>query len=143
MYFTSLIYLLIYILLWFCLFVIRQKKVKYFGAGSFIVLLYTIIGIISCFEYDTMYYKELQLFPFIYLFTAVVIASMPVLKYNEASVTEIQLPSKFIIDSFSYIYIICSIIVIFQIFPNLQYGITTLLTEESGDKIYIPICMMS
>ena len=134
MYFTSLIYLLIYVLLWFCLFVIRQKKVKYFGAGSFIVLLYTIIGIISCFEYNTIYYKELQLFPFIYLFVAVIIASLPVLKYNEASVTEIQLPSKAIINTFSYIYIICSIIVIFQIFPNLQYGITTLLTEESGGQ---------
>ena len=134
MYFTSLIYLLIYVLLWFCLFVVRQKKVKYFGAGSFIVLLYTIIGIISCFEYNTIYYKELQLFPFIYLFVAVIIASLPVLKYNEASVTEIQLPSKAIINTFSYIYIIATIMVLPKIIGELHFGITTLFMDDSGGK---------
>lgn len=128
----------VYSALWFFSLVHYLKKTKYLGAGVTILALYFVISICSFFAYSALYTDlELSLFPFIYLFGCILIASQPVLHYNEGSVKEIDHPRAIFVDLFVILYIFCALTQIPGVISRLSEGITQIITDSAaGEELY-------
>ena len=132
-------YIIVYITLWAISFFIYWRKKKIFDAGCVIIASYLIYAILSFFLY-TNYYKyddirELELFPFIYLFLMLLIFMQPVLRFDGKC--KIQQPSNSLIYKFSIVFIVASIVVIPVILDSLLDAIVVILTTDSGgDELY-------
>lgn len=137
----NVVYLIVYVALWVITFIIHQKKKKYFGASSFVVLLYLFIASFSLIAYVTDSLKDsgsLTLFPFIYLYFCVLIACIPVFKYNELKVDAIIKPSFTLIQVFTIIYLIASFFVTIDSISNIAEGAANLLMDdEAGAEAYM------
>ena len=90
--------LIIYILAWLISFVKYQVKRKIFDAGSFLLLSYTFFAFLSWRLYNNPVYeygsKPIYLFPFIYLFLMLLMATSTVMRYDTTRVDKIQRPPK-------------------------------------------------
>lgn len=135
----SLLYIIIYILLWAVTLFLYWKKRKSFNVGTFIIATYLLYAILSYFLYDNYYkndgFGELELFPFLYLYTMLLVCLLPVLRYDEN--LDISQPSLSLLSSFTYIYLIASAIVIPVVISNIYDGLfLILLTDTGGDDLY-------
>ncbi len=128
----------VYSALWAFSLVHYLKRTKYLGAGVTILALYFVISICSIFAYSASYTDlELSLFPFIYLFGCLLIASQPVLRYNEGSVKEIDHPRTLFVDLFVILYILCALTQIPGVISRLSEGITQIVTDSAaGEELY-------
>lgn len=129
----------LYISLWAISFYVHYKRTKYLGAGGTILLMFLVYSLISFFVYSTSDYtqKPLRVLPFIYLFGCIIVASMPVLKYNESKVVAIDPPSPTFIHVFTYLYLFCALIRIPEVFSNMSTGITLILMDsDAGSQLY-------
>jgi len=99
-------------LLYILTFLLHQKIKRYWGVSSLILLLYVFVSLvgIDLFFHPYSEYKNLSLFPFIYLYSMLMIVAYPILSINEKNVKEIQEPSKLLIDSLAWFVIIITII---------------------------------
>ncbi|MBE6201594.1 MAG: oligosaccharide repeat unit polymerase [Rikenellaceae bacterium] len=131
------VYLTVYILFWLIVFIIYQKRRRYFGTASVIILSYLIYAICSYIMYNDEYLgigrERLHLFPFVYLGAMLLVAIAPAMKFKEETIS-IRPPNLLILDVFSYIFIFCSIIRIPDIIDNIQQGIVLLLMDPSGGE---------
>ena len=132
----SSISIIIYIFLWAVTFFVYQRKKKAFDAGSVIIASYLTYAVLSYFLY-TNYYKdgdvrELQLFPFIYLFLMMLIFLQPVLRYDGKC--KIQQPRISLINKISFVIIVASAIVIPVFLGDLVDAIIVILTTDSGGE---------
>lgn len=128
-----------YSLLWVFAFYSHQRQTKYFGAGSAILLMFLIYSLISfyLFSISDSSYRTIRLVPFIYLFVCIIIASYPVLKYNEAEIKTIIPTPPIYIHVFTYIYLFCALIRIPEIISSLSSGITLILLDvDAGQDLY-------
>lgn len=128
--------IIIYIFLWAVTFFIYQRKKKAFDAGSIIIASYFTYAVLSYFLY-TNYYKdgdvrELQLFPFIYLFLMMLIFLQPVLRYDGKCI--IQQPRISLIYKVSIVILVTAIIVIPMFFENMVDAMIVVLTTDSGGE---------
>lgn len=130
---------LIYLSLWIITFIIYYRKRKTFDAGCFVLSTYIVYAISSYLLYGTTYYyfdpQPLKLFPFFYLFLMMLTGLLPVLKFDSISGTPIHQPSRSLINTFSWIYIISTLIH----FPSAVSNITTglsLILSGGGQDIY-------
>jgi len=133
------LYLVLFIVLWGVTFVLNQRKKKYFGASSTILMLYLLISIFSFISYSfyTTNKPTLHIIPFLYLYTCIMIACTPILKYNEAHVEKVGHPNFFFLNVFTFIYLICAFIQIPGIIKNLYTGIILILTQvDAGIELY-------
>lgn len=134
--FESNLYIIIYIALWVVTFFYFLKKKKVFGAGNFILASYVVYGVLSFFLFNNHYYqytdngKKLQLFPFIYLFLIMLLFLRPVLKYDETC--QIKQPSEKLLNVFSYLFVISSILVLPFLLFNLVNGLTMIMLSDTG-----------
>lgn len=131
------IYLIIYILLWAVLLFKYQKETKYFGAGSLLIssfLVYSVFAYLTYNNHDFTYmdFGHLKLFPFIYLFCAIVITMYPVLKTNETVYKAIEMPNQKAIDSISVIFILATIVQIPEMFSEISTGLAIMLADQNG-----------
>jgi len=136
---TSVLNLFVYITLWLITLIIHQKKKKYFGASSFVLASFLVYSIISFVWYNSISYSKpkLTLFPFVYLYVALIIACMPILKYNEKKISHFVHPSKHFVYGFVLIYVICALVQIPGIIGNMSNGITALLVNsDMGAEMY-------
>ena len=133
--FETYIYLLIYILLWAVTFFRYYKKVK-FTTGTIIMLSYLVYGVLSLFLYENTYhgryYKELTLFPFLYLFGMMYIFLMPILKYEKSNVMFVKTPSNRIVKVFIVVYGICSLVTLPNTIASLREGLTIIFLDSYG-----------
>lgn len=138
----SLFALILYISLWMIAFFAHQRRIKYFGAGSAILLMFLFYSIASCYLFftaDSIVFnqKPLRVLPFLYLFLCLIIASFPVLKYNEVSIVQIIPPTSSILHIFTYIYLFCALMRIPEVLSNLSTGITMILLDvDAGQALY-------
>lgn len=134
------LYLIINVLLWVFTFVIYQYKTRYFGVGSAILMFYMCISIVDIHLYNNQLYpyqfKELSLFPFIYLYFMIIVISMPILIINERKI-------KFINSSSSLFNIVCVMIVLFslvglpKILPTIRENLLyIILDSDVGLELY-------
>ena len=132
--------LIVNALIWVFTFVIYQYKTRYFGVGSGILLLYTIISILAIDLYyseDAVMFNDLYLFPFIYLFSMILLASSPILTMGEKHIKQIESPNMRLFN------IVCIGLIVFS-FVGLPETITAirenlifiLLDSDSGKDLY-------
>ena len=133
------IYIIIYIALWFITSIIYWRKKKQFGVGNLLLASYFLYAVLSFFLYNNEWtgseFGDLKLFPFIYLFVLMLIASLPVLKYEERSL--IQRPTLSLINLLVYIYVVSTLLVLPYILVDVKDGIILILTTDTGgDELY-------
>lgn len=132
---VSYTYIIIYIILWILICYNYYKKVGV-TSGFIVIASYLIYGILSLFLYANNYYgtqyRELTLFPFIYLLFMVLIFLKPVFKYETKSIYRVRTPSIQIINVFFIVYCVSSIVILPNVISKLNEGLTLLFLEESG-----------
>lgn len=84
-------------LLYLCAFVIYQKKKNAFDLGSFVLLLWFAVSVVAI---DLIHkpagwapYRELTVFPFVYLFLSILIVSLPLMLFDCNNESRIEMPS--------------------------------------------------
>lgn len=134
------IYLAINTLMYLTLFIGYQRNKQYLSVGGLYLLYLVITCVLSfiCFFTPNIFYtfNNLTLLPFIYLFIALFITSLPLLRLDEKNTALIQPTGKFL-------NIICVIVIamsIFQLIDVIQifrHGIGTMIWDiRSGAELY-------
>ena len=134
--------ILLYITAWIVTIIIYQKKKKHFDAGSVILFSYLLYSIASLILYnikDNTFntFNEIYLFPFIYLYLMLMLATWPILRYDYNKINEIQRPSTILINSISIIFIVASLFHLPTIISDFSEGLIKLLISSSaGQELY-------
>lgn len=130
---------LFYLVLWVITFIIYFRRRKSLDAGCFVLGTYIIYAISSYLLYGTTYYyfnpQPLKLFPFIYLFSMMLIGLLPVLKFETISEIPIQQPSRKLIHAFCLVFIITTLIHFPSSIGNISLGLALILSG-GGQDIY-------
>lgn len=134
------LYLILYGAAWLCLSFYFYRKYKKITPIVYVFAAYTLFSVMSFFLYndkEKIYtFHELQLFPFIYLFAMLLIASLPIIKYSGSKITSIQQPSITKLNIYIWTFIIASLLSLPNVIDNL-YKIPLLLFESSmGQDAY-------
>lgn len=113
------------------------------GAGSWILFSYIIYPIIGAFWYfnpNTPYddhITTLTLFPFIYLSIMLLIALRPVMQFDREDIKRITPPPMQILNIFTVIFIICTLLQIPSIVEDLIHGILSIILDNTmGTELY-------
>lgn len=135
------IMLILFIITWVITFAWYQKKKRYFDAGSVIIFSNILYSILSFFLYFDPFwgqeFNQLHLFPFIYLYLMLMIAALPVLKFNELKILEIQKPSNILFNSIGILLIVSTLACMQKGLPNLIDGFKKILFDSTaGMAIY-------
>lgn len=138
---NSNIYLFINFIIWLITFIFYQKRRKYFGAGSLLLLFYLSIAFVGIHLFNNPFsdvvFEDIKLFPFLYLYVMLILASLPVLKFKESEITHIQQPSDMALNIVCFIVIISSMFQLIPIFTDFSNGLSRMLVDNSaGAEIY-------
>lgn len=133
--------LIIYLCLWVFTLYIHSRRVKRFGAGSFIITTYIVYATFSILLWNIDYVNfsplPLKLFPFIYLFLMMLIGLWPILRYDKVCSRNILTPSMNILNIISGIFIVSSIIHFPEDIMNLREGIMKMAVDTAmANEIY-------
>lgn len=133
------LYLLLYILAWGYALLLTYKKKKKWGVASVIIASYVVYAVLSFMLFNNKYaageYKDLTLFPFVYLFLMLLIFLQPVIRYNEE--IAIDRPSIRLINAYVYLYIFVSIGVLPYTLSHIQDGLFLILNSDTaGAELY-------
>jgi len=130
------ILLVLFIIAWIVTFAKYQKKKRYFDAGSIIIFSYLIYSISSLFLYNDPFFgaefTQLHLFPFIYLYLMLMLAALPVFKFDELKIIEIQKPSNVLFNTISIIIIVSTLAYLPEGLTNVVPGIKRILLDSTG-----------
>ena len=133
---SSSFYIVIYVLLWAVTLFFYWKKRKTFNAGTLLISTYFLYAILSFFLYENYYkydgFGELELFPFLYLYSMLLICLQPVLRFDEN--LKISQPSLSLLSSFTYVYLMASAVVIPVVISKIYQGIFLILTTDTGGE---------
>jgi len=130
--------IVIYILIWAITLYYYFKRRKFIDAGFVIISSYLLYAILSFFHYidSNGLYKNITLFPFLYLYLMVMLFIAPVLKYDETKVT-IQEPSKKAFNVVVGVYLFFSALYIPTVLPHMAEGIQKIMLDTAaGAELY-------
>lgn len=135
------IFLLINILLWLFTFILYQKWRRYFGIGSLLLLFYLSFAVVGFHLFNhpqaVGWFKDIRLFPYVYLYVMLLLATLPVLKFNEMETSYIQEPSKWVLYLISMVIIVSALSQLFSIVTNFSNGLSKMLVDTSaGEELY-------
>lgn len=128
-----------YIVLWAASFILYWRKKRIIDAGGIIIVSYLSFAVLSFFLYINYYkddeIRELKLFPFVYLFSMLLIFMQPVLRFEGKC--EIQQPSMSLIYRICIVFLVASAVVIPFVLNDLADAIIVILTtDEGGDELH-------
>jgi len=127
-------------LIWVFIFIIYQYKTRYFGVGSGILLLYTVISVLAINLYHSEYsymFEDLTLFPFIYLFLMILLASYPILTIGEKHIKRIEPPDMRLFNIVCIGLIIFSFVSLPQTITQIRENLVSILIDETiGNELY-------
>ena len=125
----SIFYLVLFIVIWMITVRIYFKGKTNMDPGGIILFSYLIYSISSLFLFLNPYYSfnSINLFPFLYLYFLLMLATWPILRYDPHQVRKIQNPAIVLINSISFIYIIFSFIQLPSMFNELVNNIGIIL----------------
>jgi len=110
------LYIILNAILYVATFIIYQYRTKYFGSGSFLLLLYASAATTGILLYNNPLFSlleeleiDVKLFSYLYLYIMLMIVSYPILRLEEKSITSIQRPS------YEAFYAFCVIMIIIQL----------------------------
>lgn len=130
---------LLYLTLWVITLIIYYRKRRSFDTGFFVLSTYILYATASFFLYNTSYYyfnpQPLKLFPFLYLFSMMLIGLLPVLKFNTVRGHPIQQPSRTLLNSFCWIFIISTLIQFPSSVSNIAASLSQIL-YGGGQNLY-------
>ena len=99
--------------LYFVTFILYQCKKKYFSIGSFVLLFYTFLSLLAIPLFSSPIakeYNDLRLFPFIYLYLALMMCFSPLLRFKDKKINSIKMPDPNLMNIISAIIIVSFII---------------------------------
>lgn len=136
------IYLMTNTLIWFLTFIIYQRTQKYFGAGSFLLLFYFSIAIVGFHLFNLPlgkdWFKEIKIFPFVYLYAMIMLATLPILKFKEQKTFSIQQPSNLFLTIIYVLIIFASLSQLKPIFTDFSSGLSKMLIDSrAGQELYL------
>lgn len=138
--FTSNLWLVVYLLAWVVFFVSYQKKRKIFDAGSFILCTYILYAFLSWRLFNTagtVYNKPIHLFPFIYLFIMLLLATSTVLQYDVRKISGIQQPNSLFLLIVSLFFVVPTLIHSPSTISHIQEGIVKMMVDSrAGNEMY-------
>lgn len=124
-----------YIFLWICIFYYYVRRDKRLSLGLSLIVLYTAQAIVALIvlnsEFSDYNNIALSLWPFIYLFFMLYLSMKPILDLKERGLYEIEIPNSKINTFLCVFFALFSIISIYNILPNIQYGFTQMLVSDS------------
>lgn len=127
--------LLINIVLWISAFIVYSIKSGYFGVGNAILLFYSFLSIFSFHLFYSSYswmFNSLQLFPFIYLFIMILLASYPILVIKERYLKKITHPSPLLFNTVCLFIIIFSFFKLPSMISSIQENMLAIIIEETA-----------
>jgi len=128
----------LYISAWLVTIIVYQKKKKHFDAGSVLLCSYLLYSVISFLLYnsDTPFntFDSIRLLPFIYLYLMLIMTFLPILKYNDHSINEIQKPTTIFLHTVCIIFIAASLVQLPTIVSDFSTNILKLLISDSGGQ---------
>lgn len=139
---SSRLNILLYAVLWFITFLVAYFRFssRKLGASSYLFFVVFFCSICSYLTFIDPWnpedYKEIKLFPFIYLYGMVIITCLPAIRYDKSRIDTIQKPSQGLLDIISWAYIVCTLLTIPSEVQGL--GAKVLLTMTgAGSDLYL------
>lgn len=129
----------IYILAWFIAFFVYQNRQKSFNVVSLILFVELALSVISMLLYSSplSHYNDLKIFPYIYLYTLIMISIVPIAKVPFRNIQAIYKPSDIFINIFCIIFILAACLQIPGTILNFRTGLLTMLFDISlGSEMY-------
>lgn len=127
-----------YLLLWVITFVWYHFKHHSIDAGSGIIFMYIVYGIISIDSLNdpifSLSYENLTLFPYIYLYGMMLIAMLPIINNHFHTTSKIENPNTRVLQITAIIIIVCALLQIPNIANNFSSGIVKLFTDADAGK---------
>ncbi|MDD3489071.1 MAG: O-antigen ligase [Paludibacter sp.] len=118
--------------------ILYQKKRGYFDSGSVLLFSYLLYSIMSLLLYNNPFFvsifQPIRLFPFIYLYSMLILTALPIFRYDQSKIREIQMPSVGLLKVFSVVFIITSLVQLPAIISDFKDSIVELLTVSSGGQ---------
>lgn len=137
--FISNINIVLYISAWVITIIVYQKKKRHFDAGSVVLFSYLFYSVVSLLLYNVPNstfgsFNTIELFPFVYLFLMLLLATSPILKYDDNKITEIRKPNLLLLNAISMIVIVASVVQLPTIISDFVEGLIKLLFNSSGGQ---------
>ena len=132
---TDQLYIILYILVWMITFLVYLRKKKSFDAGACLILAYFVYSFFSYCAYNNIYFNyfnELTVFPYIYLYTSVIIVMYPVLKTDTSENTQFVRPNIILFKIFCIFIILFSLVQLPDIISQFKGGLMRMLSSASG-----------
>ena len=133
-----LILLCVITLIWY------QHKNKNFDAGSFIIVMYIVYAVFSIMTINDdsipqlTNYEPLTLFPYLYLYTMMMIALTPAIYQHTNPTDRIDYPQTNILRIIAFIIIVVAILNFPGIVSDFRNGLRSIFTDaEAGKKAYM------
>lgn len=118
--------------------VICYKKRNHFSLGSLIFMLYSFVTLVSFFLFidpnSYFYFENISLFPFLYLYTLILITSYPLLKLEERKINIIIVPKISIIVPFTVFIILVNLLSVVEIVNSFDKILLSIFIDSSNAK---------
>ena len=132
------------ILLWVITLIWYQRKNKIFDAGSFIIVMYIVYAFFSIMTINDdsilqfTNYEPLKLFPYLYLYTMMMIALSPAIYHHMHPTNSIEYPQSNIPQIIAIIIIVVAILNLPGIISDFQNGLMSIFTDaKAGRNAYM------
>lgn len=137
--FLSNLYIGIYIFIWIITIIAYQNRKKHIDSGSILLCTYILYSIVSLILYNNQNslfgtFNNIKLFPFIYLYFMLMLAALPIFKYDDNKIKEIKKPNIVLLNALGIIYILSSLAHLPSIISNFVSGLLKLLFDSSGGQ---------
>lgn len=127
-----------YLLLWVITFIWYHFKHHSLDAGSGIIFMYILYGIISIDSLNdpifSMSYENLTLFPYLYLYAMMMIAILPIINVHFHPTYTIEAPNTRTLQALAILIVVCAFLQIPNIASNFSSGIVKLFTDADAGK---------
>lgn len=133
--------LLFLVVLWAVTLYLYWKKKKAFDSGFCLLSSYLVYSVFSILLYNNEsfsdFYNEITFFPFVYLYLAMIVTSWPVLQYDIKKIKYFPPANKFLLNSISYIIILCALLNLPSAIIHLREGLFLMfLSSTGGQELY-------
>ena len=126
----------LYAICWVISLIVLYKRNHRMGISGFIISTYIFYAVFSLILYNNAdygsNYKAMRLFPFIYLFIMLFLSLLPAIRFDGFSISHIVRPNQVILDSFSVVFIIVSLILLPSYLSSIREGLVLLTVDSSG-----------
>jgi len=125
---------IVYFVAWLSVFVHYVRKHNNIKAYGTIVLSYVIYSFLSIIDYSTHAekYDNITFFPFVYLFVLLIIALIPIKKYDDSGNLRLQRINPMVLYIVFSLFLISTLVVLPSAINRIQHAWETILASDDG-----------